>query len=186
MDTGDAVLVPVKLEVGALRGRSEPPALLRELIAGHARPQAIGPTDHLTAATSLEDRLASLSRRERERAVLDLVRGHTAAVLGHAGAGDVLATTGFTDLGIDSLAALELRNRLGPATGLRLPATVVFDHPDPVRLARHLLAELFPDEDVTATRPEVRPAVRSAIEDMDVDELVRSAFARDDRTGEHA
>ncbi|WP_445684399.1 acyl carrier protein [Streptomyces reticuli] len=84
---------------------------------------------------------------EREAFLVDLVRDEAALVLGHAGRDDVPAHHRFLEQGFDSLAALKLRNRLAAATGLRLPPTLVFDHPTPTELARHLLAELAPPTD---------------------------------------
>ncbi|MBM0260160.1 acyl carrier protein, partial [Micromonospora sp. 4G55] len=77
----------------------------------------------------------------RQRMLLDLVRGHVAAVR-HAEPGEIDVHRGFTELGLDSLAAIELRNRLSAATGLRLAATLMFDHPTPAEVARLLREEL--------------------------------------------
>ncbi|WP_131756467.1 SDR family NAD(P)-dependent oxidoreductase, partial [Actinomadura fibrosa] len=119
------------------------PAVLRDLAAG--------PVRRRTAASAqarpgdLEAELGALPPAERERAVLALVRTHAAATLGHPDAAAVHPETTFKDLGFDSLTAVELRNRLAAATGLRLPPALVFDYPDPAALAGYLHGRLCPD-----------------------------------------
>jgi acyl transferase domain-containing protein/acyl carrier protein len=98
-------------------------------------------------------RITALPDAARADAVLDLVRAEAASVLGHPS--PVEARSTFNSLGFDSLAGMDLRARLGTATGLRLPATVTFDHPTPARLAEHLLSL------VTAEKPKSRPVARA-------------------------
>ncbi|MFA1538209.1 type I polyketide synthase [Actinomadura monticuli] len=87
----------------------------------------------------LADRLAALAEEERRRMVLDLVQGHSAAVLGYADPAEVRPDATFTELGLASVMAVELRDRLVSATGIALPAALVFGHPTPRDVAGELL-----------------------------------------------
>ncbi|MEV7046561.1 type I polyketide synthase, partial [Amycolatopsis sp. NPDC051061] len=99
------------------------------------------------AGNALHQKLARLPETDRHRALLEIVRTEAALVLGHDGPGAVGADRAFKELGVDSLTAVQLRNALNTVTGLRLPATSVFDHPNPVALAKALHAELFGQEE---------------------------------------
>ncbi|MFD5423401.1 type I polyketide synthase [Streptomyces sp. NPDC127069] len=140
-DGAEAVLLPVRLNLAALRrhaGTRPVPALLRGLVRTPARTAA----DPATATGALTEQLAGASDEKRRRILLGLVRAQVAAVLGHTSAEAVGASQAFRDLGFDSLTAVELRNHLGAATGLRLPASLLFDHPTPAALAGHLAGAL--------------------------------------------
>jgi acyl transferase domain-containing protein len=98
-----------------------------------AEPAADGPA----TLQALRDRLAPLSDRDRIESLITLIRTEVAAVLGHTAAA-VAADRAFKELGLESVTALDLRNRLNGATGLRLPATVAFDYPTATALGEHL------------------------------------------------
>ncbi|HEV2637101.1 MAG TPA: acyltransferase domain-containing protein, partial [Actinocrinis sp.] len=151
----DALLVPARLDVAGIRAQAAQGAelgpLWRALTGGPARPPMAAAAARAGAGTqALLQQLAALSAADRDRMLLDLVRGHVAAVLGHSSPDAVEPRRAFRDLGFDSLTSVELRNRLQAATGLRLPATVVFDHPSATALAEHLRGRLLGDGALTA------------------------------------
>ncbi len=146
LSAGQALLVPIELDLREVRadaaGGGTVPHLLRGLVrAGRQAARTASGEDG-----GLVRRLAGLTVAEQEALLLDLVRGQVAVVLGHADSSGVRADAAFKEAGFDSLTSVELRNRLREATGLKLPATLVFDHPNPLVLARHLREELAVDE----------------------------------------
>jgi acyl carrier protein len=132
----DSLLAPVRFDTAALRALGGGlPGVLRGLVRARAQASA-------APAVPLSQRLAELDAEQRDRLLSDLVRAEIAAVLGHSGRDAIDPDRPFTELGFDSLAAVELRIRLGSAAGLRLPATLVFDFPSAGAVAGYLSAEL--------------------------------------------
>ncbi|MBB4689012.1 type I polyketide synthase [Amycolatopsis jiangsuensis] len=127
-------LVPVRLDMSGLRADAHSvPAMLRGLVRNGRR--------RVEASDDSWSRVTALPAAERARAVVELVRGTAAVVLGHERTDAIDPRKGFIELGFDSLTAIELRNRLDAVTGMRLPATVIFDYPSVQVLADHLVAE---------------------------------------------
>ncbi|MFC0105719.1 beta-ketoacyl reductase [Kibdelosporangium aridum] len=136
--SGRAVVAPVRLDLGTLAEADPVPPILRRLV----RPVRRTVRTDRAEASALADRLAGSTATERRRVLVELVRGRVAAVLGYPTLAQVGADQTFTDLGFDSLTAVELRNALTASTGLRLPATLIFDYPTIDDLAAHLAEEL--------------------------------------------
>ena len=133
----EALVVPAELDLALLRSRARSgtlPALFRDLVRV--------PAGRGKEGGSLARRLAAVPEAEREALALELVRGHVAAVLGHDSAAEVEPEKAFKDLGFDSLAAVELRNRLGADSALVLPSGLAFDYPSPAAVAKYLALEL--------------------------------------------
>jgi NADPH:quinone reductase-like Zn-dependent oxidoreductase/acyl carrier protein len=139
---GEPVVAPVRLNGTALRKQLSPPTLLRGLLRTSGR-RAVEQDDALT----WRRRLARMAAGNRGRVLLDLVLAQVAALLGYADEHAIRAESPFRELGFDSLTAVELRNRLSSTTGLRLAATLVYDHPTPAEVVEHLCAQIAPGED---------------------------------------
>jgi acyl carrier protein len=151
-DAGGAFWVTARLDEGSLRAQSRAgvlPALLSGLVRTPARRRR-------EEDGSLARRLAGVPEGEWEPVVLEIVREQAATVLGRDSATGVDPQRALKEQGIDSLGAVELRNRLSQATGLRLPATLIFDHPTPAALAGYLIGKLVPDGGGGADAEELR------------------------------
>ncbi|MGW3233841.1 SDR family NAD(P)-dependent oxidoreductase, partial [Kitasatospora sp. NPDC001095] len=136
-----------------------------------------GPRTGASGRPVLVERLTEAPEAERRRLLVDAVRTEAAAVLGHTGTDGVGTARAFRELGFDSLTAVELRNRLNGLTGLRLPATVVFDYPTPTALAEHLHPQLLADprsgdEPLLDTLARLEAALAQPLPDEDTGEEV--------------
>jgi acyl carrier protein len=179
----EALLVPARLDVAGVRAAAsrgeQVPALWRALVPRSARATRAAAAAPDQAGT-LRQQLAALAPADQDALMLDLVRAHVAAVLGHAAAEAIEPDRAFADLGFDSLTAVELRNRLHAATGLQLPATLVFDYPAPDVLARHLHDQLEPLLQLAARHDSATPdepaSTAAAIDSLDAESLVSLAL----------
>ncbi len=158
------LLVPMRLDLAAVRARAAAgllPGILTGLV--RARPQTPAARTEGAPATaaggSLATAVASASDADRERIVAEFVNTHTAAALGYASAESINADRPFKELGIDSLSAVELRNRLAKASGVTLPASLVFDHPTPAAVAHFMRTLVEGREQEVRVRPRARPRV---------------------------
>jgi acyl carrier protein len=161
----DPVLVPIRLDLAVLRGAD--PDAVPALLRGFTRASSRQAADE--AGIPLRDRLSSLPEPERHRSLLDLVRTQIATVLGHGAPDAIKPDLSFNELGFDSLTAVEFRNRLSKTTGLRLPATLVFDYPNADALARFVEKELFPGAETKGASAEDR--VRGILTSIPLDRL---------------
>ncbi|MFI0780276.1 SDR family NAD(P)-dependent oxidoreductase, partial [Streptomyces sp. NPDC021212] len=148
--SGEALLAPVRWDHRLLRrlasSGARVPSLLRKLVRAPRRRTVL----ESAKDGGLRERLSTLSEAERRGVLNELVAGSVAAVLGHVGTDAVPVDRPFKELGFDSLTSVEFRNRLNEATGLRLPSTLVFDHPTPSALAARLDA-LLPGAETATT-----------------------------------
>ncbi|WP_460695393.1 type I polyketide synthase, partial [Nocardia thraciensis] len=153
------------------------PSMMRGLVRGSNA--GAGPVDGGGVSAELVSRLAGLSADDRRKTLRELVCSHVGAVLGFGPGEPVDAQASFLDLGFDSLAAMELRNRLAGATGVGLPATVAYDHPTPQSVAEYLDGCLPVAE--SAAAPDLTrqvDALEAALADLDGNSADRAAAVR--------
>nr|WP_194910763.1 type I polyketide synthase [Catenulispora rubra] len=166
---GDAAAPPLvvasRWNTAGLRARVESgeelSGMLRALVRATPRPRgASAAAPAARGGAPLADRLAGLPEEVAREKITELVQGHAAAVLSHGSAAAVDVGTSFSELGFDSLTAVDFRNRLNADAGLRLPATAVFDHPSVTRLSEHLFGL------VVGTAPSVPDRLRAALAEV--------------------
>jgi pimaricinolide synthase PimS1 len=161
--SGDAMNVLARLDLAALQAAGEVPRVFDRLVRRRSRRAS-----DTGSAAAFAARLAGLGAEERREALLDLIRTQTARTLGYGGPDAIDAHRPFQDLGFDSLSAVEFRNRLKVATGLTLPATLVFDYPTPSAISEHL-ADRFGDRSAQSDPGD--DELRAAINSIPVREL---------------
>ncbi|WP_229074509.1 type I polyketide synthase [Actinoplanes sp. DH11] len=155
----EPVLVPARLNLAGLA--PEPAGSVSPLLRGLVRRRAAVRGRDAAAGGSQRERIAGLAPADRAAALLRLVRAEAAAALGHTGGELLEPERAFQEAGFDSLTAVDLRNRLTRATEVRLPAGLVFDHPNPVALAGHL------DEQIGGTAGPVTPPVLAELDRLE-------------------
>ncbi|MGW4350522.1 SDR family NAD(P)-dependent oxidoreductase [Nocardia sp. NPDC004582] len=157
-----AAPVLARLNREGLRAAGFATALLSGLVP--ARPVSAAPA-------ALRARLVDTPEGERLGVLIDLVRDQVAAVLGHSNAKAIAADRAFNELGFDSITAIEFRNALEAATGLSLPATLVFDYPSPEALAGYLAEEFTDDHQPDASADASEDEIRSALQTISLSQL---------------
>jgi polyketide synthase 12 len=156
----EPLVLPVPLQMTVLRAQARAgmlPSILRGLIRTPLRQAS-------DAGGSLARQLASTPQLEWDQIISALVSTHVAGVLGHTSPEAIDPQRAFKDLGFDSLAAVEFRNRLSRATGLKLPSTLIFDHPTPTAITKYIRGRLAPDTGTVDRDPrdaEIRQAIAS-------------------------
>ncbi|EST36436.1 type I polyketide synthase, partial [Streptomyces roseochromogenus] len=172
-----ALLLPLRVQA-----TDDAPALVRGLAPTAVRRTALAATEAPASAEALPRRLARLSGADAQKLLVETVCGHVADVLGHGSGSAVDPERSLGDLGVDSMAALELRNRLSADTGLRLSTTLTFDYPTSEALARHLFEELGGDTsgelvDVEAEVVRLEAVLGEALDSAVCDEEQRARVA---------
>ncbi|MFJ9561415.1 SDR family NAD(P)-dependent oxidoreductase [Streptomyces fuscichromogenes] len=134
----EPVLVPVPLDLRAAAGPGAPAVLADLLPRGRAAVDASRPADLTQAPGAWRDRLTAIAPSERLALLGELIHAEIAAVLGFTEPSALPADRSFTEIGFDSLSAVQVRNRLSAFTRVRLSPTVVLEHPTLPELAAHI------------------------------------------------
>ncbi|QIB42103.1 type I polyketide synthase [Streptomyces aureoverticillatus] len=164
----EIVPVPVRLDIPALRAQgAELPALFRNVVPTVTARRVARSEQDESLPDELRRRLAGLPQTSQDQMLLELVRVQTAAALGHATAETVNTRRPFKELGFDSLMGVDLRNRLTAETGLRLPATLVFDYPTPMALVGHIRDEILGGDSAASSAGAAAVAVPGTPVDSD-------------------
>ncbi|MEV4218607.1 type I polyketide synthase [Nonomuraea sp. NPDC049725] len=161
LTSSEPLIVAARWDTAGLRARAEAgdlPPMLRGLVRTPRRATAAASTAAVAGPGGLTERLAGMAEADGRAHLVELVRSHVAAVLAHGSPEDVDVDRAFNELGFDSLTAVELRNRLNADAGLRLPATLVFDHPTVTALAAYLFGALAPEA------PSAEDTLRAAVD----------------------
>jgi hypothetical protein len=167
VSSGAEWVLPMRLDLAALRAQRDAlPAALRGLVP------PVRPAVDRRGGPGLAERLRQAAPEERERLVADLVHGEIAVVLGHPGPAEVAGGRPLAELGFDSLTAVDLRNRLQAATGLRLPATLVFDYPTPAALTGYLTARAGGGDGQPPSTSEPANRAEAVLKDASADEVL--------------
>jgi acyl carrier protein len=181
LSAGQVHLLPMALDIAALRERAEAsalPAIFRGLVRAFerrvftARTRTAQPAAVESATSALPQRLAGLDAEERRRYLVELVRADVATVLAHPSPQTIDPEQLFNELGFDSLTAVELWNRLSATVGVQLPATLIFDYP-----TVNALVEFIHDE-VLPVQPSVIDQAKKEIERLE--RLLSGSGVRED------
>jgi polyketide synthase 12 len=168
LSAGQPYVMPARLDVAAFRSQfslDALPPLFTGLVQGSTRRQADNNANAARSKSALAQRLHGLSETEQHDVLLQLVRSHIATVLGTQAPEAINPDNAFSDLGFDSLTAVELRNRLKSATGLALSPTIIFDYPTPATLSHYIRSEIVGTAD---------PAATVDVADLEIQRLVGS------------
>jgi acyl carrier protein len=164
IESNQALTVAARLDLRAVRAQQNSPTLWQTLTGPSMPPVATTSQNRdqgRRPGAALIRRLDGLPTEQRQQILVEIVREHAATTLGHTAADHIIPDQPFRSLGLDSLTAIELRNRLANTTGLQLPATLIFDYPTSTRLAQHLHAQLTDTPQAQSQDEAVRAAIAS-------------------------
>jgi len=175
--SGRPLLAPVGLSSAALRARAEAgmlPAILGRLVGGSGQAED---------ANSLRERLDGLPADQRLPVALELIREQAAAILGHASAADVGPDLMLQELGFDSLATVELRNRIVASSGVQVPILTLTDQPTPMSIAEYVLAQMVEEDGSTGEARSGSGVAADGAAGISLISLLSAAHEQDDLEG---